>query len=216
MHILIADDSALFLRALGATLKRLDNQFMVSPCTSLKQAMKEATALARIDLVILGRQMQEMNTVTGVCRFRCTCPDTPVALLSSNHSKRDILRAMELGIVGFLPMTLSVEGMAAALKLIRLGQRFVPPDIISSAHSSSQVSRANDIESLHTICTSLDRLANGEKKIVKNFLQDLEKQDNPYDFGIDEDALGERIAMALRELSSSAHFDVVRLAIGSV
>ena len=213
MHILIADDNALFPRALGAALSRLDSRFKVLPCASLEQAVRESTRLMGINLVILGRQMKGMNTATGICYFRCSCPDMPVALLSSNHNKRDVIRAMELGVSGFFPMNLTVEGLAAALKLIRLGQRFMPPEIISSTHSRAQASRANDIQTLHSICNLLDHLGASEKEVLEHFLQDLEERDNPRDFGIDEDALGERPAEILRELSSSAHFEAVKLAI---
>ena len=69
--------------------------------------------------------------------LRSQYPGVPVAVVSANDDPMAIRRCMEFGASGFIPKTLGVEGMRAAISRILGGGVFTPPDITSGSDAEA-------------------------------------------------------------------------------
>lgn len=129
MHLLIADDHALFRDAMTQYVERANPEAKVTTACNLNEAM---TSLhdkpEKPDLVLLDLNMPGMNGLEGFSQFRQKFPECPVALLSGIAEPEDVQRAMDLGAVGYFPKTLSGKALLKAIELVLAGEKFIPVD----------------------------------------------------------------------------------------
>lgn len=129
MHLLIADDHALFRDAMTQYVERSSPGSVVETASNLDDVFKmlhHANDLP--ELVLLDLNMPGMSGLTGFAKFRETFPKIPVALLSGVAEPEDIQRAMDLGAIGFFPKTLSGRAILKAIELVLTGEKFIPVD----------------------------------------------------------------------------------------
>ncbi|WP_445680992.1 response regulator [Radicibacter daui] len=136
MRVLLADDHDLVRDALKDYVERLDPSITVMTCSSLGEAMERVNDLGTgvdvdLDLVLLDLNMPGMDGLTGLERMIDRLPDTPVCLISGSMSRKDVMRALDLGAAGFLPKTLSGKALLNALRLIISGEVFVPATVVA-------------------------------------------------------------------------------------
>jgi len=142
MHLLVADDHALFRETLVQYIVRSLPQAQVTESADLDAAMALVDEmLIRPDLALLDLQMPGMNGVTGFKAFMDKFPDVPVVLMSGVAEPEDVRNVMGMGARGYFPKTLSGKALVKAIELVLTGEKFIPVDAktndIMSAYRSS-------------------------------------------------------------------------------
>lgn len=124
MRLLLADDHDLFREAISA-LVASETGIEVVSSPDLADVMSRLETES-YDLVLLDYQMPGMNGLEGLDRARDRAGATPVALISGT-TRRDLAEeALERGAAGFVPKTLGVQAMIAAVRRMAAGERFAP------------------------------------------------------------------------------------------
>jgi DNA-binding NarL/FixJ family response regulator len=77
-------------------------------------------------LVLLDLQLGDANGFDLLAELRQTWPALPVVVVSASDRSGDVIRAIDLGAMGFLPKRMSTEELANALRLVMAGGIFVP------------------------------------------------------------------------------------------
>lgn len=126
MRVLLADDHNLFREGLKLIFDKLDPGTRVVEAATYEGAVQVAGAEGPFDLVLLDLKMPGMRGIAGVAAFLEVFPDLPVAILSGAFERDDVLAAIDAGARGFLPKTLTSEGMLSALRLVLSGETYVP------------------------------------------------------------------------------------------
>lgn len=127
MHLLIADDHALFRDAISQYVERADPLSHVTSTSNLSDAIKILPTMKdKPDLVLLDLNMPGMHGLEGFELFRKTYPDVPVGLLSGVAEPEDVQKAMDLGAIGYFPKTLSGRALLKAIELVLAGEKFIP------------------------------------------------------------------------------------------
>ncbi|HZH51641.1 MAG TPA: response regulator transcription factor [Microvirga sp.] len=126
---LIADDDAYFRVAVGSILTRQFGFTDVIEAASLDEALdclggNVSTAAALFDLSMPG-----MQTPANLRAVRECYPQTRVAVISGSSSRRDILLALEAGVHGYMPKSLSIAELTSALQSVFTGSIYVPPSL---------------------------------------------------------------------------------------
>src|SRR5215468_3070153 len=73
--------------------------------------------------------MPGVRGFSGLMYMRAQYPSVPVVVVSANDDPAVIRRCMEFGASGFIPKTLGVETMRAAIKRVLEGSIWTPPDV---------------------------------------------------------------------------------------
>ncbi|RID89875.1 DNA-binding response regulator [Gemmobacter lutimaris] len=129
IKILIADDHRLMSDAVGATLQA-GGEFVVAKVDS-REAVEEALVTpGGFDIVMLDVLMPGMIGLESVIDIIKAETKTAVVIFSGSVRPDFVVSAIQNGARGFIPKTLPLQSLAAALRLVRSGQIFLPSDIL--------------------------------------------------------------------------------------
>jgi DNA-binding NarL/FixJ family response regulator len=133
MKFLVVDDHTLVRDALSSVLRQLKNDALISPVSTCRQAMQLLEETADFDLVLLDLTLPDRDGFSLLAELRDRYPALPVVVLSASQERNDVLRALDLGAVGFIPKTTSREIMLSALQLVFCGGVYIPTEILQDA-----------------------------------------------------------------------------------
>jgi len=126
---LIADDDAYFRVAVGAILTRQLGFSHVVEAGSLDEAMKHLGENSGVSAALFDLSMPGMTTPTDLRAVRESFPQARVAVISGSSSRRDILLALEAGVHGYMPKSLSIGELTKALQAVFDGSLYVPSSL---------------------------------------------------------------------------------------
>lgn len=126
MKVLLVDDHPLILAALKAMIEGMHPDVHVSALSNAEDARAALSQDHEHDLVLLDLQLGEVNGFDLLAEFRRDYPALPVVVVSASDRSGDVIRAIDLGAMGFLPKRMATEDLADALRLVMDGGIFVP------------------------------------------------------------------------------------------
>lgn len=137
-RLLIADDHPLFRGALREAVSGLLERVEIAEAGTFDDVVAFLERNADIDLVLLDLTMPGARGFSGLMYLRAQYPGVPVVVVSANDDPATIRRCMEFGASGFIPKTLGVEEMRAAISRILGGGVWTPPDVDLSTGSDAE------------------------------------------------------------------------------
>jgi len=157
MKILTADDHSVFRQGLKSIVEAFDSSAELLEAESFAVALRIVQKNGGIDLVLLDLMMPGMDAFDGLIAMRDAAPDTPIVIVSMIESRKDVLRAIELGAHGFIPKAAGPEEMVNALRAVMDGQVYLPPALLLKPDEgkggvpTAQASRASAEERLSVL-----------------------------------------------------------------
>jgi DNA-binding NarL/FixJ family response regulator len=131
MQILVVDDHPLILEALHQLLRGLEADVAVFDATSADGGRALAAAHPDADLMLLDLSLPGANGFALLEEMRASHPGIPVVVVSASDRRDDVLRALDLGAMGFIPKSVSSVVMLSALRLVLSGGVYLPPSAIN-------------------------------------------------------------------------------------
>ena len=130
MKILLVDDHALIRDALRGVLLELVEDAVVLEAPDCHQAMRLIEQNPDLDLILLN-VAPERDAFSALAEVRERYPAISVVVLSSLYHHASIVKALDLGALGFIPKSSQREVMLSALQLVFAGGIYIPPEILS-------------------------------------------------------------------------------------
>lgn len=127
MKVLLIDDHPLILAALQQVIRGLGDDVTVVGADSAKLARQTLKKDAAFDLVLLDLQLGDADGFEVLAEFRAAWPGLPVVVVSGSERAADVIRAIDLGAMGFVPKRSSNEMLFEALRQVMSGGIYVPP-----------------------------------------------------------------------------------------
>ncbi|GAA1966759.1 response regulator transcription factor [Kitasatospora viridis] len=135
VRVLLADDEHLIRGALAALLALEDDLTVVAQAASGAEAL--AMALAhQPDVAVLDLQMPTMDGIEVAAELRSRLPDCRTMIVTGHGRPGYLKRALEVGVRGFLPKTVSAADLAGIIRTVVAGGRYVDPELAAEAISS--------------------------------------------------------------------------------
>lgn len=145
MKILVVDDHPLILEALQHVLQQLDGEVEVLSAQCAESGRELVAAHPDASLLLLDLQLPGAYGMSLLSELRQSHPTVPVVVLSGSDRREDVLQAIDLGAMGFIPKRSSSRVMLQALRLILSGGVYVPPEIFTQRDSAEEApAAAND------------------------------------------------------------------------
>lgn len=137
MRILLADDHDLVRDALGALLSHHAPDTQVTLAATLDEALDQVSTEDGFDAVILDLNMPGMAGLSGVQRMIEAVDPVPVILMSGHARATEVRAALNDGVRGFLPKTLSGNALYTAIQLVISGEVYVPTSVMMEADTNT-------------------------------------------------------------------------------
>jgi DNA-binding NarL/FixJ family response regulator len=132
LRILVVDDHVLFREGFLLLLAKLDQPIDVDDVGTCEEALELVEGRGAPDLALIDLKLPGMSGFEGLQVLRARHPDLPVVVLSSDDDPSTVMRALDLGAMGFIPKSTRVEQMLAALKLVIAKGIYLPASVLLS------------------------------------------------------------------------------------
>ena len=127
MKVLLVDDHPLILSALQTVIRGLGDDVAVVGVASAAAARAELQRDAAYDLVLLDLALGDADGFDLLAELRRSYPALPVVVVSASERASDVIRAIDLGAMGFVPKRSSNAQLFEALRMVMSGGLYVPP-----------------------------------------------------------------------------------------
>ncbi|MEO7403248.1 MAG: response regulator transcription factor [Burkholderiales bacterium] len=132
MKILVVDDHPLILEALRSTLTELDRKVTLFDARTVADARLLVAAHEDAELLLLDLGLPGADGFSLLVELREQYPSIPVVVLSASDRPADVMRALDLGAMGYIPKTSSAQVMLSALRLVLSGGVYLPAVAMSA------------------------------------------------------------------------------------
>lgn len=132
MKVLLVDDHPLIRSALQSVIQGLGDNVTVVGAGSAQETRDTLRAASDYDLLLLDLQLGDANGFDLLVELRAAYPSLPVVVVSASDRTSDVIRAIDLGAMGYVPKRASNETLFEALNLVMQGGIYVPPMTLGS------------------------------------------------------------------------------------
>ncbi|MGY1749330.1 response regulator [Modestobacter sp. SYSU DS0511] len=135
IRVLLADDENLVRSAFAALLGLEDDVEVVAQASS----GAEAVAMARAhtpDVAVLDLQMPDRDGIGVAGELRTVVPGCGLVIVTGHGRPGHLKRALEAGVRGFLPKTVSAPVLVEVVRTVHRGGRYVDPELAAEAISA--------------------------------------------------------------------------------
>lgn len=135
IRVLLADDEMLVRDAVASLLSLEEDIEVVATAASGEEAVVAALRV-RPHVALLDLQMQGSGSLDGLDaaeQLVAELPSCACVLVSSHGRPGYVKRALESGVRGFLPKTVSAQVLAAVVRQVHAGGRYVDPQLAAEA-----------------------------------------------------------------------------------
>lgn len=139
LRVLIADDHPLFRDGLRHLVDQLDEQASVVEAGTLSEAHQLASGHSNsFDLILLDLRMPGMDGFEGIKTMKRAVPNGRIVVISGFESRRNAEQSLEAGASGFIPKSAAINVTLNALKLVLLGEIYLPPTLMYGTNGAQE------------------------------------------------------------------------------
>jgi DNA-binding NarL/FixJ family response regulator len=152
MKVLLIDDHPLIVAALQSVIQGLGDNVTVASADSGRAARETLRNDSSYDLVLLDLHLGDADGFDLLGELRTKYPALPVVVISASDRTSDVIRAIDMGAMGFVPKRASNEVLLDALQQVMSGGVYVPP-MTMGADNQTQLSGSYNLQQVHREAT---------------------------------------------------------------
>ena len=137
MKILVIDDHVLIRESLRGVLSELKPEAAIVEATNARETMRFVADNPDLALVLLDLGLPDRDGFDVLAELRERYPTIPVVVLSGHHDRANVVRALDLGAIGFIPKTAQRQVLASAISLVLSGGIYIPPEILARPEAAA-------------------------------------------------------------------------------
>ena len=138
MNVLVIDDHPLILEALKSVVTGLAEGVTVAAVSGGAAAREAMAGGIEFDLVLLDLHLGDDDGFGLLAELRSGHPSVPVVVVSASDRRDDVVRAMDLGALGFVPKCVSNDSLLQALRVVISGGIYLPASIMRASNVQEQ------------------------------------------------------------------------------
>jgi DNA-binding NarL/FixJ family response regulator len=197
---LIADDHPLFRGALREAVHGVFDRADVTEAGTFEEVSEFLERGGRdVDLILLDLSMPGARGFSGLMYLRAQYPSLPVVVVSANDDPAVIRRCMEFGASGFIPKTLGIEALRAAVARVLQGEVWTPPDV--------DLTRQSEAES--AAIARLATLTPQQVRVLMMLSGGLLNKQIAYELGVSEATVKAHVSAILQKLGVESRTQAV-------
>lgn len=131
MTILIADDHWVVRESLKQVARGIDADVNVMEAATLEEAVEVLERNPHIGLILIDLVMPGIKDFDGLELLRRRFPSIPLAVISIHEDPDYVRRAIQTGVIGYIPKSANAEEIRRALTRIFEGEVYFPRDLLT-------------------------------------------------------------------------------------
>jgi DNA-binding NarL/FixJ family response regulator len=199
-RFVIADDHPLFRGALREAMSAIYPGVEIFEAGTLEEASKLLDENGDTDLVLLDLTMPGVRGFSGLMYLRSQYPGVPVVVVSANDDPSVIRRCMDFGASGFIPKTLGVDRMRAAIGSVLDGGIWTPPDVDISSAADSETA---------AVMARFATLTPQQMRVLMMLSEGLLNKQIAYELGVSEATVKAHVSAILQKLAVESRTQAV-------
>jgi DNA-binding NarL/FixJ family response regulator len=199
-RLLIADDHPLFRGALREAVNGLFERAEIGEAGTFEEVTALLERGGDVDLILLDLRMPGVRGFSGLMYLRAQYPSLPIVVVSANDEPAVIRRCMEFGASGFIPKTLGIEALRAAIARVLQGEVWTPPDV--------DLTRQSDAETTALIAR-LSTLTPQQVRVLMMLSGGLLNKQIAYELGVSEATVKAHVSAILQKLGVESRTQAV-------
>jgi DNA-binding NarL/FixJ family response regulator len=140
MKFILVDDHFLIREALRGVLMELDDGASILEASSWRDASRLLEESSDVALVLLDLGLPDRDGFSALEEIRKRYPRIPVVILSGTCDRDNVVKALDLGALGFIPKSGDRKVMLSALRLVFSGGIYIPPEILARGEAPAPLS----------------------------------------------------------------------------
>jgi DNA-binding NarL/FixJ family response regulator len=197
-RLVIADDHPLFRGAMREAISGLLEKVDITEAGTFDDVVELLSG--DVDLVLLDLAMPGVRGFSGLMYMRAQYPSVPVIVVSANDDPAAIRRCMEFGASGFIPKTLGVDTMRAAISRVLSGGVWTPPDVDLSAGADSEAAE---------LMGRMATLTPQQVRVLMMLSEGLLNKQIAYQLGVSEATVKAHVSAILQKLGVESRTQAV-------
>lgn len=199
-RLVIADDHPLFRGALREAVSGLVERTEIAEAGTIDEVARLLDSDGDVDLILLDLTMPGVRGFSGLMYLRAQFPSVPIVVVSANDDPAVIRRCMDFGASGFIPKTLDIEGMRAAITRVLKGGIWTPPDVDLETGSDAQAS---------ALMARLATLTPQQVRVLMMLSEGLLNKQIAYELGVSEATVKAHVSAILQKLGVESRTQAV-------
>jgi DNA-binding NarL/FixJ family response regulator len=201
--IVIADDHPLFRGALKQAISGLMPGTRIVEATGMDDLKTSVASEKEIDLILLDLSMPGVQGFSGLMHLRAQNPEIPVMIVSANEDPVVIRRAIDFGASGFIPKSMNVDTIGAAIETVLAGNLWTPPDVDLSATEDKETA---------DLVRRLGTLTPQQVRVLTMLSEGLLNKQIAYELGVSEATVKAHVSAILDKLGVDSRTQAVIVA----
>jgi DNA-binding NarL/FixJ family response regulator len=126
--VLLAEDHVVVREATAEIVDHQPDMYVVGQAGTGEETVSLAQAL-QPDVIVMDISMPRLNGLEATRRITAECPGCRVLVLTAHEEERYIVQLLEAGAVGYLPKTVGLDELLAAIRAVARGESVLPPSV---------------------------------------------------------------------------------------
>lgn len=131
MKILIADDHWVVRESLKQVLRRLNKAQDILEAATFDEALSVLRSNPDVDLMLADLIMPGFEEFSGLQKLRSEFPGLPIVVVSIHEDRSHVIRAIEFGVIGYIPKSSSGAEIERAFERVLAGEVYFPRRLIT-------------------------------------------------------------------------------------
>jgi DNA-binding NarL/FixJ family response regulator len=146
--------------------------------------------------------MPGMDAFDGLIAIRRQVPHVPLVVVSMLEDRRDVLRAVELGALGYIPKTAGLDEMYEALRQVLSGAIYLPPAILRMT-KAGPTGRRSGRRPTATSAEGWKVLTNRQREVVRHVARGMTNSEIAGQLGLSASTVRLHVSTILDRLQLS-------------
>ena len=137
ISLLLVDDQELVRKGIRVLLEKEADLKVVGEAGDGEEAVDQYNELGP-DVVLMDVQMPVVDGIAAIERIHGSDPQAKVIILTTFDDEEYIFEGMRAGAMGYVLKTISIDGLASAVRTVHLGGALLEPTIARKVFSTAE------------------------------------------------------------------------------